>query len=229
MALPTPLILLHGALASRDQFTALRKLLEDDHEVYDLNFSGHGDNRSIHDFSMERFTADVVEMMEDKGITHANFFGYSMGGYVALLVARNFPSLVGRVITLATKFDWTPESAAQETRRLIPEKVEAKVPAFADTLRLRHGDPHWKQVMLKTSRMMTGLGQGDAMKPQDFRDILQPVLLMVGELDHMVSAEETLTIADVLPRGELRVLEGIHHPFESLDPAMIKEEIERFI
>ena len=47
--------------------------------------------------------------------------GHSMGGYVALKLALKRPELVDRIITLGTKFNWTPEVAAKEVKMLNPD------------------------------------------------------------------------------------------------------------
>ncbi len=222
-----PLILLHGALGSRDQFGHLKKLLSDHFQVYDLNFSGHGGGEVVEPFAMDVFVNDVLDLMRENNLEKANFFGYSMGGYVALNVAEKFPEKVAAIITLATKFKWDKESAEKEVQMLDPEKVVLKVPEFAATLSQRHGN-HWKKVMINTGTMILGLGNGHAMTAEDFKCISCPVMIAVGDMDRMVTIEESQEVASQLKFGELKILEKVKHPLEGVDAELLSEIIVHF-
>ena len=124
-----PLILLHGALGSAAQLDQLSGLLKPCYSCCTLNFSGHGGTPMPDAFSIGLFAGDVLRFMAASNIEKADFFGYSMGGYVALYLAANHPERVGKIITLATKFAWTPESASREIRMLDPQKIAKKIPA----------------------------------------------------------------------------------------------------
>src|SRR5688572_15290055 len=119
-----PLLLLHGAIGAASQFEKLTQLLQPDFEVFSLNFSGHG-GKEIPEpgFNMPLFANDVLTFMEEKQLDKVDIFGYSMGGYVALYLALHYPEKVNRIMTLGTKFDWSPEIAAHETRMLNPLKI----------------------------------------------------------------------------------------------------------
>ena len=56
-----PLLLLHGAIGSMDQFTELKKALADYYTIYSINFSGHGGLPIVEkDFSLKLFADDVL-------------------------------------------------------------------------------------------------------------------------------------------------------------------------
>ncbi|MBK7855574.1 MAG: hypothetical protein IPJ79_12335 [Bacteroidetes bacterium] len=65
----------------------------------------------------------------------ANIFGYSMGGYVALWLARFKPHLVQFVFTLATKLNWNEETSAKENRMLNANKMEEKNSGLCVTIK----------------------------------------------------------------------------------------------
>lgn len=222
------LILLHGALGSRDQFSQLKELLKDHFQVYDLNFSGHGGSALHETFTMDLFANDVLDLMRKHNLEKANLFGYSMGGYVALRFAEKFPDKVSRVLTLATKFKWDRESAEKEVQMLDPEKIALKVPEFAAILSQRHGD-HWKKVLISTGSMMLRLGNSQAMTAEDFKSIFCPVMITVGDKDKMVSIEESREVASQLQGGKLKILENVKHPLEGVDKALLIEVIVGFI
>ena len=185
------ILLLHGALGSKEQFAALEALLQDSFKVHTLNFSGHGRRPSYHHaFTIQNFAHEVLDWMNEHYIKTIDIFGYSMGGYVALWLARFYPDRVGKVFTLGTKLKWNEAEAEKELKMLNPEKVVEKVPAFAQSLAERHGEHEWKSVMSKTALLMKDLAHTH-LADQDFIHLQQAVLLGRGELDNMVSAEET--------------------------------------
>ncbi|MEM7187240.1 MAG: alpha/beta fold hydrolase, partial [Bacteroidota bacterium] len=71
------ILLLHGALGSRKQFTALAQELESTYEVHTLNFEGHGGSVSSSEFSMAVFSKNVIDYLDAKNIQSAAVFGYS--------------------------------------------------------------------------------------------------------------------------------------------------------
>lgn len=221
----TPLLLLHGALGSADQFEALMPLLPTDRSIWALNFPGHGGLPLHEPFSMALFTEAILGFMDREDWDEADIFGYSMGGYAALQLALEHPKKVRRIVTLGTKFDWTPATAARETGFLDPEKIEAKVPQFAAALAERHEPADWKMVLRHTAEMLRNLGDGQALRQEDFEKIFCPVVILRGELDHMVTEEESRQVAEWLPHGRFEALEGTKHPFEQVDVEMLAAKI----
>ena len=211
------LLLLHGALGTKDQLSTLKEKLSEVFEVHYLDFEGHGKIESSKDFSMDLFVKNVVKYLQLNNIEKIHIFGYSMGGYVGLKLAIKYPEKVGKIMTLGTKFNWTVESAAQEIRMLNPEKIEEKIPAFANKLALIHSKNNWKEVMRKTAKMMYELGQGNKITPQELEHVNHEVLIGIGSQDRMVSIEESQGIVDLLPNGILKVIEGFQHPMEKND------------
>jgi esterase/lipase len=128
------LLVLHGALGAQQQFEELKTLLESQFTVHTLNFEGHGGRTSNAPFSMDLFVENVRDYLQENNLSSCSVFGYSMGGYVALKFAAKFPGTVNEIVTLGTKFGWSPEIALKETAMLNPEKIEEKVPKFAAAL-----------------------------------------------------------------------------------------------
>jgi pimeloyl-ACP methyl ester carboxylesterase len=220
------ILLLHGALGSKEQLNPLRELLKDDFNVFTLSFSGHGGNTVPHEkFSIELFAKDVLAFLENHHLISTSVFGYSMGGYVALYMARFFPEKMERIFTLATKFNWTPESAAHEAGMLEPEIMERKIPAFTQTLGLRHGAENWKKVVLKTAEMMRDMGHQNPLSADDFKKIKISVTLGLGDSDRMVSREEAELIQRLIAKSEMVIFKDTPHPIEKISMRMLADEI----
>lgn len=224
------ILLLHGALGAASVMEPLaERLYSVGFDAQLLNFSGHGGSPFAEDFGIEQFTTEVLGFLDKNGIEKVDIFGYSMGGYVALYLASLHPERVGRIVTLATKFDWTPEGAEREVRMLDPEKIEAKVPAFAAQLRERHAPNDWKELLRKTAGMMLELGQRPLLSTDVLSKIKQPTLVCLGDSDQMVSQEETKHAAAALPHGHLQILEQTPHPFEKVDTAAFASILASFL
>ena len=219
------LILLHGALGSERQLQALKNELTNFH-VFTLNFEGHGGRTINGSYSIDRFVQNVLDFMSANQLKNAAFFGYSMGGYVALKLAAHYPVKVSSIATLGTKFNWTPESAAAETKMLNPEIIEVKIPKFAEHLKSTHAPLDWKEVLKGTAEMMFNLGAGASLSDDEIRSIQIPVLIGIGDLDQMVSIDESKRVADLLPNASLKIYEGFPHPIDRVDVVVLKEAIE---
>lgn len=222
------LLLLHGAIGSKRQFDPLIEKLKDYFTIHTLNFSGHGGAELPKHFSIELFASEVLEYVNKNNLPNVNIFGYSMGGYVALYLAKKFPQNIGRIFTLATKFEWTPEIAINETKMLDATKIIQKIPAFAEVLKNRHEPNDWNAVLQKTTEMMVEMGKNNPLCLQDFEAIDIPVRLAVGDKDVMVSVEETLEIYRKLPFGSLSVLPATAHPIEKINLDLLANQMRLF-
>jgi pimeloyl-ACP methyl ester carboxylesterase len=222
------LLLLHGAIGAKDQLIPLGEKLNGHFYVHMLNFSGHGGQPIPDDFSIRAFADDVLRYLDDNKIAQVSIFGYSMGGYVALFLARYFPEKVNQIFTLATKFDWTPEIAARETGMLDAAKIAEKIPAFANQLEGRHHPVDWKQLLQKTAVMMCDMGDENPLKKEDFEAIDCPVLVGIGDSDTMVSLEESISVYRLLPKSNLIVLPKTQHPIEKIDIGQLTAAINNF-
>ncbi len=209
-----PLVLLHGALGAAAQLEPLRALLGDARPVLALDFEGHGPRASTRPFGVEQFADDVRAQLRAAGIERAAFFGYSMGGYVALHLAAAAPELVAAVCTLGTKLAWSPEVAEREARQLDAAAMRAKVPRFADALAARHTGAGWERVVASTAALLHDIGRAPSVTAASLATVACPARLMVGDRDATVTLEETRDAMRLLPRGELEVLPATPHPFE---------------
>ena len=223
------LILLHGALGSKQQFKSLKPMLSNHFNVLDLNFEGHGERPSNKGYSIDLFAENVIEFLHEKNISHSHIFGYSMGGYVGLQLALIKPSLVRRIMTLGTKFNWTKEIAKHEVSMLNPSKIEVKIPAFAKHLEELHTGTDWKVVMAKTAQMMIDLGNGKKLSDEDLKSIDHEVLIGIGALDRMVTLEESEYAASLIRKGRLKVMEDFKHPIEKIDMSQLAAVIRDFM
>jgi pimeloyl-ACP methyl ester carboxylesterase len=89
-----PLVLLHGAFGLAMDLPALAK----NRRVIAVELQGHGHTADIdRPLSVEQMADDTAALLKELKIERADFFGYSMGGVVALGVAIRHPSLVRKL------------------------------------------------------------------------------------------------------------------------------------
>jgi len=222
------LLLLHGAIGAKEQLLPLAEKLKPNYIVHALNFSGHGGEPMPTHFSIELFANDVLNYLDKNNLDSINIFGYSMGGYVAMYLAKNHPSRINKVMTLATKFHWTEEIAEKEIKMLNPEKIQEKLPEFAKTLEGRNKPNDWKLALKETGKMMIALGKKNTLQLSDYETIGHQTLICIGDKDTMVTLEETIAVYRQLKNANFLVLPYTQHPIEKVDLERISSEIRNF-
>lgn len=222
------LLLLHGALGSQDHFDNLKIELSQDFEMYSFNFKGHGGSEiPDSDFTIANFVDETLAFMNQNNIEKISIFGYSMGGYVGLYLAKNFPERVEKLFTLATKWNWNIESASLESKMLNPSIIKEKVPKYVNSLVMLHGD-NWETLMQKTAVMMLTLGANPTLKNSDFTEVETQTLIAVGDKDIMVSIEETATVFRSLLNAQMLVLPNTSHPIDRINTALLAYQIRNY-
>ncbi|WP_400190509.1 alpha/beta fold hydrolase [Hymenobacter sp. B81] len=223
------LLLLHGALGAAAQLQSLAQLLAADFTVHSLDFSGHGGRPVVAaEFAMPHFAREINQYLGERQLATVHVFGYSMGGYAALLAATEQPAAFRSITTLGTKFDWSPEAAAAEGRLLDPEKLQAKVPQFAAQLASLHAPTPWPEVVTATAAMMRALGETPALHELNLAPLTVPVQVLVGELDKTAGVEDSRQFAAYLRQGTFEVLPATPHPLDRVDVAALARRIREF-
>ncbi|TGE18898.1 alpha/beta fold hydrolase [Hymenobacter elongatus] len=223
-------LLLHGALASGKQLQSLARDLSPLYEVHTLTFSGHG-GRALKpaEFNMAGFAQEVRAFIREKALATLHVFGYSMGGYAALLAAAEAPGPITTITTLGTKFDWSPATAAAETRLLDAAKLLEKVPQFVQQLAHTHAPTEWTAVLDATRHLMLHLGEQPPLTPEKLATIRIPVQVLVGELDKTADVDASSLHAAYVPHATFEVLMNTPHPLERVNPDELARRIIRFI
>ncbi|MES2766185.1 MAG: alpha/beta fold hydrolase [Bacteroidota bacterium] len=224
------LVLLHGALGAQSQFKEIEELLKENFNIFTLDFEGHGSAflKAGNSFSIENFAENLKVFLDNNSLLKADIFGYSMGGYVALHLTAISPDSIGRIFTLGTKFDWTPESSQKETKMLDRAKMLEKVPQFVDVLKTRHFASGWESVVDNTKAMMLSLGENPVLKSDVLKGIPHRVRIGVGDRDTMVNFEESRDVFKTLPNAEFEVLPNTPHPFEKVSAEQLVASIKNF-
>lgn len=215
-------------MGSQEQFDDLKEALSADFTIDTLSFSGHGRTLSQqHAFTIQNLSHEVLHWLNDKQRRKIDIFGYSMGGYVALWLARFYPDRVGKIMTLGTKLDWNEATVEKETKLLNAEKITTKVPTFAAELQDRHGEHEWHSVLQKTANLMHDLAKHH-LTDEDFAQITAQILLTLGDQDNMVTKEETFHVESVIPGAKTLELKDTPHPIDKVSNDLLASEIRKY-
>ena len=217
-----PLVMLHGALSTID--TDFGKVLPEvarTRQVIAIEQQGHGHTADIdRQLSYEQMAEDTVALLQHLRIEQADFFGYSVGGGVALQIAIRYPELV-RKLVFAGGTSYSPDG-------LYPEVLEGIADITPDVLdgspfqqayaRIAPNPENWPRLIAKIIEMDLAYKGWSA---ETIQSVKAPVLLMIGDAD-LVRPEHTLqmfrllgggVVGDIaaMPRSQLAILPGTSH------------------
>lgn len=210
-------LFLHGALGAATQFdTFFSQYPEIKNIARALNFPGHGGIDATESFSLSYFGSSVISFMDEYSIHKANFFGYSMGGYIALYLAWQYPDRIQSVTTLNTKLDWTPEVVARMQGMMDPAKISAKAPQVAAQMAETHAPGDWTALAADTGRFLEVLASGGGLPDAAFPLISTPVLILRGDKDHIVTAQECERVAALIPHATYKEVSESGHQWEQV-------------
>jgi 3-oxoadipate enol-lactonase len=105
-----PVLLLHGWMFPSDLnwFRAYGPLSEAGYRVLAIDHRGHGRGlRTPEPFSLTACASDAAAVVRTLGLGPVTAVGYSMGGPIATLMARDHPDTVSSLVLGATAREWT--------------------------------------------------------------------------------------------------------------------------
>ncbi|SHJ28468.1 Pimeloyl-ACP methyl ester carboxylesterase [Hymenobacter daecheongensis DSM 21074] len=224
------LLLLHGALGSAKSVQPLARELAQFCQVHTFSFSGHGGRAVVAgEFSMLHFAQEIQQYISQHSLQAVHVFGFSMGGYAALLSALLVPGPIKSITTLGTKFDWNPETVAAETRLLDPAKIQEKVPQFGEQLAATHAPTPWPEVVTAMAAMLRQLAENPPLTAETLARITIPVQVLVGELDKTAGVDASQRFAGYLPHATVEVIMNTPHPLERVNPDFLAGRIMALI
>ncbi|MDC7995158.1 alpha/beta fold hydrolase [Altibacter sp. HG106] len=116
------LVLLHGFLEDRTIWDALRADYSGPLSLLSIDLPGHGESGSLGTLhTMEEMAEVVLHVMKQSETTSAHLLGHSMGGYVCLAFAEQFPEHCKSLLLLNSSCE------ADTSERLINRKRALQV------------------------------------------------------------------------------------------------------
>lgn len=217
-----PLVLLHGGMSNiATDFGTLLPQLTKTRQVIAIEQQGHGHTADIdRPLTYKQMGDDTAELLRQLGVTNADFFGYSVGGGIALQIAQRYPSLVHKVV-FAGGAAYNPNGYYPEMQSIwktLDGKDLISSPWQQAYARIAPDPSAWPTLV---SKVMTLDLTWTGWQPGAVSTITAPALLIVGDAD-IVQPEHVVQLfrllgggvpGDVhgLPRAQLAVLPGTTH------------------
>jgi pimeloyl-ACP methyl ester carboxylesterase len=241
---PIPLVMVHGALNTSQQWTPVAgKLseLSDQYTSYVVDRWGRGGSEGRPDYSLEHDVNDIIAVLEEAG-PDSYLLGHSGGAIISLEAAKRAqitglilyePPLHGFHGKFVDDIWERMHSAAKDGRYeeslAIFLTEEAGVPAEA--LSEMQTTPHWDHLLEHTPHTVAEIeALVDAQFEVDrYKDISVPTLMLAGTetADHPSFATQALD--DLLPNARTAWLDGEGHVANETSPEMVAQEIIEFV
>lgn len=93
-----PLVILHGLLGSADNWRSHAKQWQRSRRVIAVDLRNHGRSPHIAGMSYAAMAADVIALLDRLSIEECDLLGHSMGGKVAISIAREAPRRVASLM-----------------------------------------------------------------------------------------------------------------------------------
>jgi 3-oxoadipate enol-lactonase len=228
--LPAPagaptVLLLHGWTATSDLnwFTCYAALGRR-YGVLALDHRGHGSGiRSTTVFRLEDCADDAAVLAGELGIESLIAVGYSMGGPVALLLARQWPALVQGLVLCASaasfsttrqdRFGFLALGALARASRLTPVPARTWLnDQYVDRRARRYELWARRQVQLNDPTAMLEAGAAiGAFAAEPWLDMIRvPAAQIITSQDHVVSLARQERLAEALPDVEVSRIDADH-------------------
>lgn len=211
------LLLLPGLLgAISSQWRPFLKPLAEQYRLLLVDLRGHGRSQNnAPTLNVTQMAEDISGLLDHLNIERLHIAGYSLGGYLGLMLALGQPRRVATLLMHATKFYWTPDAVAKMLQQLDPDIMAQKVPTYADQLVKDHGGRQWRTLVRQAAELTASLVE-NGLAERQLKNAQQPVLVSVGDRDELVPLPEAFRLSRALPNGELLVLPNTRHPLQTV-------------
>lgn len=210
-----PFILLHGNGEDSSYFKNQIDYFSDRYRVIALDTRGHGKSpRGTKPFTIEQFSCDLYEFMEDLGISYAVILGFSDGANTAMKFAMKYPNKVKALILNGGNLN--PKGVKSSIQ--IPIEIGYKIARrFAS-----------KSIDAKKNAEMLGLMVNDPnIELSELSKITSPTLVICGSRD-MIKESHTKEIAENIPNAKLSIIKG-NHFIANKKYVTFNKEVEDFL
>lgn len=209
------MMLIHGGNGSPAGMAPLAEQFKPHADVWLPTMLGHGGRALPPSLSVPAIAADLIAQMDERGIRRCFVGGYSFGGYLALYLARHYPERVQGVWALAVKFVYDAKAVSHLVHLTSPARVDRGDTPFADDIRQRHAPQDWRAVMLLNQALFRSLEGVSLLGDQPWPAEHMPSLVIAGEADPLVPADEAKMLGQLLQCSVL-MFPGSAHPMSAV-------------
>lgn len=237
----TPILFHHGIALSGEFWYDWLPVLAADYPVVRFDMRGYGRSTAPppgFPWSLERFAADAVAVLEAAGYERCHFVGESMGGTIGLYLASHQPEQIATLAVASTAFhgayvqslaDWEPTfragGGAAWSRLMMPRRLDLAHtdPALAAWFEAEQAKapPH---VVLEH---VACLQRADL--TADLPNVRAPLLVLSPADSPFVSRDLALDLHQRVPGSEIRYFPGARHAVISSHARACASAVAEFI
>jgi pimeloyl-ACP methyl ester carboxylesterase len=220
-------LLLHGYMESLEVWDSLSRLLGKHRYTLMLDLPGHGLSGTHPDVNTMALMADVLnDTCRQLGIQKVCVVGHSMGGYVALALAKTYPALVEKLCLMhSTPNPDSPEKQLQRDREIALLAAGKKELLVTQSLPLIFAEDneskHYEAIASLEANALLADDAGIAaclrgmQQREDMNDFLasfsKPLLFVFGKKDRHIAWEVAQGLIQRFPQAQALVLENSGH------------------
>ncbi len=229
-----PLVLLHAFPQTRLMWRRQLAELSASFQVLCPDLPPVGESRSSSTCSIEGMADDIAAWLEHLSIPKATVGGVSMGGYVALALARRHPALLSGLILADTRAEPDDEPARSNRQTMIEfarhnnaralfEKMAPRL--FCEGTRSEHPELIEEAAQIAVpiaSESIIALIEALRDRPDarpGLASIHVPALILVGAEDEVTPPEAAQAMSAAIANSQLQVLERAGH-FAHIEQAL---------
>jgi 3-oxoadipate enol-lactonase len=221
-----PLVLLHGLMASGAMFDPLGELLRDHFRLLIPDLRGHGKSAEMGGpYDPATMAGDLHAAMADAGLAHADVLGYSHGGAVAQVLARDRPQSLSKLIlvctyacNVATLREYFEGLALVASLSVGPPRTLARLvvqPGRAGMPGMTEEKAAWLRGIIGANDRKTMRAAAKGLLTFDSRPWLEeislPTLVIAGAEDTAVPAHHFYTLVSGIPGAQGATVQGAGH------------------
>ena len=178
------------------------------YRVIGLDCRGHGLSAKPHEstaYTMDVMATDVINLLDELGITSTRYLGYSMGARIGLQAIVDFPDRVRSAVLGGIGMSGAIEEADQIARALRGGEAEgASALSFQ-----RFASARETNDLEALASCMEGMAKSAAVDTKRLAAITAPVLVVVGDRDEI--ARDAAQLAESIPTARLVTVPGRDH------------------
>jgi pimeloyl-ACP methyl ester carboxylesterase len=201
-----PLVSLHGAFGFANPLPALAQ----GRKVIAVEMQGHGHTGDIdRDMTIEQLADDLAALLDHLEVAQADFFGYSLGGNVALAVAIRHPQRVRKLVINGSNAGPIADTYEPETYQQFKNLPANFAPPMLKGPydQVAPNPANWPVLVTKIKKM--GL-EFQGFSREDMKSITAQVLITLGDRDG-VRLEHAVEMYRQIPNAQLAVFPGTDH------------------
>lgn len=240
-----PLVVIHGLLGSADNWRSHLKVWQRSRRVIAVDLRNHGRSPHVEGMSYAAMSQDVLAALDKLSVERAHILGHSMGGKVAITLARLTPERCAS-LTVADIAPVAYQHGHDDVFAAL-ERVREGAPTNrreADALLAEHVDSRPTRLFLATNLVRNDQGimalrvgldeiqrgyEAIIGKPGGEVAFDAPTLVLRGADSPYVGDEMLPALREVLPRARVVTLKQAGHWLHADQPEAFQQSVDAFI